>query len=199
MGKESPIQIYGLAEVRKAFKQADKVAGPKELKAAYASVSKLVATMSQAEARSGTPLQAKMAKAIKPKTSVVRGAGVVVTSNFEKGASRRTKTDKATGQKTVTEFAARKDSGATMAAAFTAFWGIDRPIGWYASFPGATGAKQNLPAWVGNTWKDDWLAGRFSEGPYAIRDAVRKNIPEIEQQFLEAIAEAYRKVGFYVQ
>lgn len=197
MAGEAAVTVHGLAEIRKAFRDMDKSAGPKRLTAAYAEVSKVVAARAQAAAQRGTPLQEKMARAIRP-SARQGGAGLSVVSMY----SKRVKIAGPVigGKQGRDRHLTVKDSGAAFAAAFVAFWGTDRRLGWFASskYSGASRVDQNLSAWVGNQWGPAWQAGNFSEGPYALRDGVRESMPTIEDQFLKAILQAGRDVGFEV-
>lgn len=160
------IRVHGLAETQKAFRDAVGKEGPKRLRLAYKEVADLVASRAQSAARSGTPLEEKMAPALKAWASAGRGGGVAVVN---------------TG---------------SLQAAFVAFFGIDRRIGWFAGpkYSG-TARDQRLPAWVGSNWKSNWQSGQFTEGPHAIREAARASVHDIEAKFTEAMARAYRDVG----
>lgn len=196
MAGEAAVTVHGLAEIRKAFRDMDKSAGPKRLTAAYAEVSKVVAARAQAAAQRGTPLQEKMARAIRPSARQA-GAGLSVVSMYRKRVQIQGPT--LPGQKKLGRVTTL-DSGAAFAAAFVAFWGTDRRLGWFAQgkYDAYTGRDQNLSGWVGNTWGPAWQAGKFDEGPYALRDGVRESMPTIEDQLLKAILQAGRDVGFEV-
>lgn len=198
MAGEAAVTVHGLAEIRKAFRDMDKSAGPKRLTAAYAEVSKVVAARAQAAAQRGTPLQEKMARAIRPSARQA-GAGLSVVSMYRKRV--KIAGPVIGGKQGRDRHLTVKDSGAAFAAAFVAFWGTDRQrLGWFAQgrYDAYTGRDQNLSPWVGSSWGPAWQAGKFDEGPYALRDGVRESMPTIEDQLLKAILQAGRDVGFEV-
>lgn len=195
--RESPIAVYGLKEINKAFREMDKSAGPKRLVAAYAEVSTAVAARATAAAQRGTPLQEKMARAIRG-SARQSGAGLSVMSMYRKRPKIQGPT--LPGQKKLGHMT-HLDSGGAFAAAFVAFWGTDRQrLGWFAQgrYDAYTRADQNLSPWVGSSWGPAWAAGNFSEGPYALREGVAESMPTIEDRFLKAILQAGRDVGFEV-
>lgn len=111
--------------LRRSFREVDKEA-TKRLKEAYREVAGFMARGAQVRARTGTPLQRKMAKAIQPGATVSRGPTVRVTQNR------------------------------STPAAFPAFWGVDLyRLGWFAHprYSNYTVRDQNVPPWVGNTWQ----------------------------------------------
>lgn len=124
----STVKVEGLKELRTAFrKYGQDVDGKRptaRLNKAYRSVSEVIASMSRSKAQSGTKLQAKMAGAIKPASTVVKGPTIRVAK---------------TGRNQ---------------AAFAAFWGQKRRSGWFAArkFDAYDGQHQKLPEWVGISW-----------------------------------------------
>lgn len=69
-------------------------------------------------------------------------------------------------------------------AALAAFFGRDRPSGWYLKQVTVGSSKDDLvtaarkqgfPAWVGQSW----TVGRRGEGPHAVNDAVADSIDEV--------------------
>lgn len=161
---DASIRVDGLAEVRKAFRDLDREIGDKTRPAGK----RLKAAYAEvgefvareARARASTRLEQKMSGAIVGVGRVISGARVQIRQNK------------------------------TYPAAFVAFWGIDRPIGWFAKLPGATGAAQGLPAWVGSSWE---VGG--SGGPHAINPAIRDNLDRIVDRFEAAIQQAAHDVG----
>lgn len=154
------INVEGGRELRRAFRDFAGKDGQRRLGQAYKEVAVLAASDAKAGARGGTPLQMKMAAAIKPKSSPTR-AGVQFA---------RTGEYKASG---------------------VAFWGANRPIGWYARKPGATALRQRLPAWVGNTW----TAATRGEGPHRVNDALAANVPRYINELSDAVDRAAADVG----
>lgn len=127
--RESPIAVYGLKEINKAFREMDKSAGPKRLVAAYAEVSTAVAARATAAAQRGTPLQEKMARAIRG-SARQSGAGLSVMSMYRKRPKIQGPT--LPGQKKLGHMTHR-GSGGAFAAALVAVWGTERQrLGWFA-------------------------------------------------------------------
>jgi hypothetical protein len=148
--------------LRRAFRAVDSEA-TKELKAAYREVAGFLARAAQVRARTGTPLQRKMVKAIKPGATVSRGPTVKVSA------------------------------AKTTPAAFPAFWGIERRLGWFAKdkYAAYTSQDQKLPKWVGNTW-DTAVKG---QGPYRINDAFADEVDRALDVMARAIAKAAERAG----
>jgi len=124
----STIKVEGMRELRAAFRkygqEVDGKRATSRLTKAYKSVSEMIATRSQAKARSGTKLQAKMAGAIRPAATVSKGPTLRVAK---------------TGRNQ---------------AAHAAFWGQKRRSGWFAAdkYKAYDGQHQKLPEWVGAAW-----------------------------------------------
>ena len=165
----SAVQVNGLAEVRKAFRDLEGKAGPKRLRQAYVQVARTVSVRAQAAARAGSPLQAKMAGAILPAATA-------------KAARLRISTSKRNPAAGIAFWGTDRRIG----------WFAQPKYGNYSA------KDQHLPAWVGSSWGAAWSAGNFTEGPYAIRTAVGASVPDIERTFLTAILDAARDVGFSV-
>lgn len=155
-----PVEVHGGRELRAAFRDFGGKAAQRRLGLAYKEVATRAAADARMAASGGTPLQVKMAGAIKPKSSPTR-AGVQFA---------RTGAYKASG---------------------VAFWGSNRPIGWYANKPGATAIKQRLPVWVGNTW----TAATRGEGPHRVNDALAARSGFYADELGDAIMRAADDVG----
>lgn len=154
------IKVEGGRELRKALKDLEGKDGPKRLKGAYKEIADMAASDAKSAASGGTPLQRKMAGAIKARATTTRGSV----------AFTRTKNSHpATGP---------------------AFWGVkDRRLGWFADpkYAGYTARTQKLPVHVGNTWTaatrgqgphrvNDALAANVDRYVDAIDDAMDKAI-----------------------
>lgn len=156
------IAVEGGNELRRAFRDLGGKATQKRLTLAYKEVAVIAAADARSGAAGGTPLQHKMAGAIRPKATA-SGAGVRLA---------RTGAWKASG---------------------TAFWGINRRIGWFARsrYNGYEAKHQKLPVHVGNTW----TAATRGEGPHRVNDALAANVTKYVDKLGDAIEAAARDVG----
>lgn len=109
-----------------------------------------------------TPLERKMRGAIKGTGTASRGARL-----------RITKTKK-------------------LEAAWVAFWGTDRRLGWFAHprYRAYTARDQGLPPWVGAKWR----AARRGEGPHAINEALADAEDEILAKVEQALQDALDEI-----
>lgn len=163
----SAVEVRNAKEVAKAFKDVAGKEGSKRLREAYKKVGQRIATRAQEKARAGTPLQAKVAGAIRAKAT-----------NFWAGLQiARTGPNKAAG---VAFWGIDRRIG----------WFADPKYG------DSTALDQRLPAWVGSSWKPAWQSGQFNEGPHAIREAVGDSIPQIKTDLQEAVLAAFHDIGF---
>lgn len=120
----SKIEVHGGRELRAAFRDVGGKAATKRLTEAHREVATVATDDARSAAVSGSPLQQKMAGAIRPKATTTR-AGV---------AFGRTGAFKASG---VAFWGTNKRLG----------WFADPK---YAAY---TSTDQKLPPWVGNTWQ----------------------------------------------
>ena len=164
------LKVEGAAELRRAFRDVAGKDGERRLRQASKEVSTRAAADARSAAQGGTPLQRKVAAAIRPRGNINRGAGIAITR---------------TGKSP---------------AAGVAFWGIDNAIGWFANedrFGPAEGrgAAQKLPPHVGNTW----TAATRGEGPHRINDALADHVDEYAALMEDAVYRAAADVGFDVK
>lgn len=69
-----------------------------------------------------------------------------------------------------------------------AFWGAKRHTGWYAK-PRYRNSTRQHPVWVGNSWE----AAVAGQGPYAINNAMARNLNRYLDLYLEMIDELAAK------
>lgn len=75
------------------------------------------------------------------------------------------------------------------AMANVAFWGAKRRTGWYSAGRYASSSTPQHPEWVGNSWD----VGAAGQGPYAINEAINRNLDALLDIFRDGIEDLARR------
>lgn len=67
------------------------------------------------------------------------------------------------------------------------FWGALSRFGWYAQAKYAASQGRQFEEWVGS----NWTAGRVGEGPYVLNYTVAEELPQIIEEFGQAVDEMF--------
>ncbi len=105
------------------------------------------------------------------------------------GGVHRHSQDAIRGYATANDAKVGVSAGKRFPEANVAFWGAKQRTGWYGGGQYRQSRGQQHPPWVGN----NWVPARRGQGPYAINEALAKNLDRLLAMYLDMVEDMTRE------